>query len=128
MKQKAVIIRVSESFARIMKYNLLFAFSMCTWLLTKTVQTTNPVDFLKEINGYKKVCKSLDCTTDNRNVIAFQANLKHNLQNLPINTALKFDNVRLNKGGGYDPNTGIFTAPEDGVYSFAWSFLSNNGN
>lgn len=41
---------------------------------------------------------------------------------------MKFENVQLNKGNGYDPKTGVFTAPEDGVYSFAWSILSKIGS
>ena len=61
------------------------------------------------------------------NVVAFHANLNSHLNNLDPNTTIKFENVQLNKGNGYDPNTGIFTAPEDGVYSFAWSFLSKVG-
>ena len=68
-----------------------------------------------------------ECTPDKRNVIYLQANLSPNLQNLPIKNAIKFDVVLLNKGKGYDAKTGVFTAPEDGVYSFAWSFLSNKG-
>lgn len=60
-------------------------------------------------------------------MIAFHANLKRNLQNLPTNTILKFEEVLLNKGSGYDSNTGIFTAPANGVYSFNWSFISKHG-
>lgn len=67
----------------------------------------------------------LDCVA--YNVIAFHANLKSHLNNVPVNSTIKFENVQLNKGNGYDPKTGIFTAPEDGVYSFAWSFLSQAG-
>ena len=69
----------------------------------------------------------LECKTDKKNVIAFHANLRNTIKNIPVNTALKFDDVKLNEGKGYDPKTGIFTAPTDGVYSFAWSFLSING-
>lgn len=68
----------------------------------------------------------VDCAT--YNVIAFHANLKTHLYNLSVKSTIKFDYVRLNKGNGYDPKTGIFTAPEDGVYSFAWSFLSGRGS
>ncbi|XP_049925133.1 complement C1q and tumor necrosis factor-related protein 9-like isoform X3 [Epinephelus moara] len=31
---------------------------------------------------------------------------------------LKFATVLLNEGGGYSPNTGIFTCPMDGLYHF----------
>lgn len=41
---------------------------------------------------------------------------------------MKFENVQINKGNGYDPKTGVFTAPEDGVYSFAWSILTKTGS
>ncbi|XP_072884674.1 complement C1q subcomponent subunit A-like isoform X1 [Hemitrygon akajei] len=34
-----------------------------------------------------------------------------------------FDQVQLNREGGYDANTGIFTCPEEGTYFFAFSFL-----
>lgn len=54
----------------------------------------------------------LDCVA--YNVIAFHANLKSHLNNVPVNSTIKFENVQLNKGNGYDPKTGIFTAPEDG--------------
>ena len=69
----------------------------------------------------------LECTIDKRNVIAFHANLRNTIKNIPKNTVLKFDDVKLNEGKGYDPKTGIFTVPTDGVYSFAWSLVSING-
>lgn len=64
----------------------------------------------------------LGCTVS---VIAFHASLQSHLRNVPVNTIMKFEKVHLNKGNGYDPATGVFTAPEDGVYSFAWSFLTS---
>lgn len=67
----------------------------------------------------------LGCTDG---VIAFHASLKNHLSNVPVNTIIKFEKVHLNKGNGYDPATGVFTAPEDGVYSFAWSFISSKGD
>lgn len=66
-----------------------------------------------------------DCTGS---VIAFHASLENHLRNVPVGTVIKFKKVHLNKGTGYDPSTGVFTAPEDGVYSFAWSFLSSKGS
>ena len=69
-----------------------------------------------------------DCAVDNIiNVIAFHANLNTHVENMSTNTTIRFGNVQLNKGNGYDPNTGIFTAPEAGVYYFAWSLLSKQG-
>lgn len=60
-------------------------------------------------------------------VIAFHASLKNHLSNVPVNTIIKFEKVQLNKGNVYDPATGVFIAPEDGVYSFAWSFITSKG-
>jgi hypothetical protein len=44
-----------------------------------------------------------------------------------VDTVISFGDVILNQGGGYDPQTGIFTAPDDGLYSFTWAFLTKKG-
>lgn len=106
-------------------------FLLCLYASIWCVQTTSPAQFMDDISGYRSACKKIgwepkqDCTA--YNVIAFHANLKSNLNNLSPNTTMKFENVQLNKGNGYDPATGVFTAPEDGVYSFNWSLLSQRG-
>jgi hypothetical protein len=64
----------------------------------------------------------------NKRLIAFHAALKSHLRNVPVNTALKFEDILLNKGNGYDPKTGVFTAPENGVYSFQWTYITTKGS
>jgi hypothetical protein len=44
-----------------------------------------------------------------------------------MKTILKFDNVILNREGGYDPRTGIFTAPRTGLYQISVTIVSNAG-
>jgi hypothetical protein len=61
-------------------------------------------------------------------VVAFHAALKYSLRNVPANTILKFEEVLLNKGNGYNPKTGIFTAPTNGIYSFEWTFITKRGS
>lgn len=61
------------------------------------------------------------------NAIAFHAILSKNLYNVSRNTIIKFKNVQLNEGGGYSPTTGKFTAPEDGIYSFLWTYCTYKG-
>lgn len=39
---------------------------------------------------------------------------------------LKFNTFVTNIGGGYDPHTGIFTAPTSGIYVFYLSMMSDN--
>ena len=46
----------------------------------------------------------------------------------PQCTIIKFERVLVNDGNGYDPKSGKFTAPVDGVYSFLWSYCSSKGS
>ena len=41
--------------------------------------------------------------------------------------AIKFNDVSLNIGSGYNPSTGKFTAPVDGIYQISFSYLQRNG-
>ena len=58
--------------------------------------------------------------------IAFDA-----FRNKPFYTAqtyLTFDGTMVNAGGGFDPNTGLFTAPRAGIYSFSFHALTQDGS
>ncbi len=52
-------------------------------------------------------------------IVAFRAR-KNTSQNCDINSnvILTYDAPDLSIGGGFNPNTGIFTAPADGIYTF----------
>ncbi|XP_063415958.1 uncharacterized protein LOC134697604 [Mytilus trossulus] len=41
---------------------------------------------------------------------------------------LKFDVVKTNINGGYDPSSGVFTVPTDGVYVFTFSIRLHSGD
>lgn len=41
---------------------------------------------------------------------------------------IKFPLAKINIGGGYDSNTGVFTCPSDGYYIFHWSVTSTDSN
>ncbi|XP_060589187.1 otolin-1-like [Ruditapes philippinarum] len=58
--------------------------------------------------------------------IAFSAQLTVKLLHIPIGTTIKFNKVLVNDGPGYDNITGVFIAPEAGVYMF--SYFIGNGN
>ncbi|CAG2207620.1 C1QL [Mytilus edulis] len=57
---------------------------------------------------------------------AFTATLSHHFS-LTKDAAIKFNSVLLNRGGGYNPNTGIFTATKTGLYQFSATIMSNGG-
>lgn len=58
--------------------------------------------------------------------VAFSARLlKMDSYYLP-KEKIKFDDVRYNYGSGYDPSSGIFTAPKSGTYLFAGTVEATN--
>ncbi|XP_076109125.1 complement C1q-like protein 3 [Mytilus galloprovincialis] len=69
-------------------------------------------DLLKMLMGMNKCsCKS----TGHRKGAAFFAFLK-GVKSFTGNDVLKFEEVTTNIGHAYNPKTGVFTAPENGVY------------
>lgn len=50
--------------------------------------------------------------------VAFTAKLKVDDSYPKHSEVLKFANVLVNEGGGYSPDTGVFTCPRDGLYYF----------
>ena len=41
---------------------------------------------------------------------------------------VKFEDVRVNRGQGYNPSTGVFTAPRKGLYHISCLILGNSGH
>ena len=61
----------------------------------------------------------LEILLDRKNALSLiQASMVH----IPYYTSSVHD------GNGYDPKSGKFTAPVDGVYSFLWSYCSSKGS
>ena len=62
-----------------------------------------------------------------KQVVAFDVRLVSNVNNLATNGRVIFGTVDLNEGKGYDPSTGIFTAPTEGIYVFDWTTMTQLG-
>lgn len=52
--------------------------------------------------------------------VAFSVYLGHTTDHLAIGMTIKYDQVMLNDGNGYNKFTGVFTAPMAGVYLFSF--------
>lgn len=57
--------------------------------------------------------------------IAFYAYMTGRTPSITIQHPLVFDVVKTNNGNGYHATTGVFIAPEPGVYVFTWSMREN---
>ena len=58
-------------------------------------------------------------------VVAFYARIVGFVASPGEHTTIPFDLVDLNIGGAYDPTTGFFTAPVDGLYSFSYEAMAH---
>ncbi|WAR11241.1 ATS14-like protein [Mya arenaria] len=65
-----------------------------------------------------KTCEVQKCPGQTEK-IAFYATITAHIYPTKANTPLKFTHVVTNVGGGYDPSTGYFTAPTDGIFVFS---------
>ena len=67
--------------------------------------------------------------SDGRLQPAFFASLKKHPYTLAgANAVIKFEDVRVNRGKGYDPSTGVFTAPRKGLYHISCLIFGISGN
>lgn len=70
------------------------------------------------------------CFTDRQttHTIAFSAYIDHLGGTNHVGNTLLYNKVLGNYGTGYDTNTGIFTAPETGIYAFLWVTQVHHGS
>ncbi|CAC5383069.1 C1QL [Mytilus coruscus] len=71
--------------------------------------------------------KDFEALLKTRHIVAFSAYRISQQKLTSPHENFKFDNVWTNIGNGYDPSTGIFTAPHQGVYHFSAVAVSVNG-
>ena len=73
------------------------------------------------LNELEMLLKSNKCEALKPNKIAaFSAYLSHDIDAGIANYVITFNEVILNEGGYYDPTTGIFTCPWDGIYDISF--------
>ena len=82
-----------------------------------------------KINGNETISYCALSVSDGRLQPAFFAALVKNPYTLTgVNAVVKFEVVRVNRGQGYNPSTGVFTAPRKGLYHVSSLILGENGH
>ena len=59
--------------------------------------------------------------------VAFSAVLSQDLDSSEDDETVVFDTIVTNIGSAYNATTGIFMAPSDGIFVFAWTILTYPG-
>jgi hypothetical protein len=81
------------------------------------------------INGNETMTYCALSVSDGRLQPAFFASLVKDPYTLTgINDVVKFEDVRVNRGQGYNPSTGVFTAPRKGLYHVSCLILGDSGH
>ncbi|XP_061187364.1 complement C1q subcomponent subunit B-like [Saccostrea echinata] len=70
---------------------------------------------------------STRCATCRKPVVAFTAKLSKDTL-IRGHDVVKYDQVLTNWGGTYNPRSGIFTAPYDGLYTISCTLMSHSTN
>ncbi|VDI53070.1 Hypothetical predicted protein [Mytilus galloprovincialis] len=81
-----------------------------------------------DVNALRKEIKKIKKAACATGKPAFFAALTPHFPLPRIDDVIKFDDVRVNRGGAYDPSTGVFTATVQGLFNFTCSILSNHGS